>query len=225
MQEFSLDLRPGDVCGFLGPNGAGKTTTLRMVMGLARPTAGDALLNGHSVTRDRRRALLRVGAIVETPGLFLHMTGRQNLVNLSRLHPNISPERRQDHVDAILEVIGLTDRAADRVSGYSLGMKQRLGIGMALLGEPNLIILDEPTNGLDPFGVRELRLLIQRLREEQGITFLISSHQLSEVEQVCDRFVFIDRGQLVADQTRIELLRRYASLEEAFLKIIQREGA
>lgn len=220
VDDFNLQLHAGDICGLLGPNGAGKTTTLRLLTGLAVPSTGSVEIDGHDLTQDRVQALMHVGALVESPGLFLHMSGYRNLINMVRLQPNLPASQRQIQVNRLLEAVKLADRATDKVGAYSLGMRQRLGLALALLGSPKLLILDEPANGLDPLGIRQLRQLILNLRDAAGITFLISSHQLSEVEQVCNRFFFMDHGRVLAHHYREELLITYGSLEEAFVHIV-----
>ncbi|MDR6226904.1 ABC-type multidrug transport system ATPase subunit [Desmospora profundinema] len=197
VNQVSFEVEEGDICGFLGPNGAGKTTLIRIMAGLIKPTEGDVRIAGHSVRNDRVQALSQIGAIVESPIFFSYLTGRQALVNLARLHPELSSKARRSRVEEALEQVGLSDRANDRISTYSLGMKQRLGIAQALLGEPRIVILDEPANGLDPMGMQFLRKQILQLRKERGLTFLISSHLLDEIQQVCDRLVMIRQGSLV----------------------------
>jgi ABC-2 type transport system ATP-binding protein len=192
------------VCGFAGPNGAGKTTTIRMLLGLVRPTSGTASVLGHSI--DEPHAYLPdVGALIEGPAFTPSLTARRNLLVLTRL-AGLDDAR----VDSVLGQVGLADRATDRYSRFSLGMKQRLGIAAALLPEPRLLILDEPTNGLDPPGIREVRALLREL-SAQGVTVLVSSHLLSELEQVCDDLVVIRKGTLLFSGPVTELLDRAGS--------------
>lgn len=193
----SFSVKKGQICGFLGPNGAGKTTLIRLFTGLIRPSSGDLRINGISVTKNRTQALEQIGAIVESPIFFPYLTGRKNLINLARLHPQLKRKHRKRKVEEVLEKVGLINAADQKVGTYSLGMKQRLGIAQALLGDPTIIILDEPANGLDPMGMRELRNLILQLREEAGCSFLISSHLLDELQQVCDHLVVIKEGKLI----------------------------
>ncbi|GIO53403.1 ABC transporter ATP-binding protein [Paenibacillus cineris] len=204
VDHVSFSIQAGDVCGFVGPNGAGKTTLIRMMTGLIKPGGGSIRIDGTDVGRERVKALSRVGAIVESPIFFPYMSGRDNLLNLARLHPNVSGTERKARVEEVLSIVGLSERGSDKVKTYSLGMKQRLGIAQALLGDPRLIILDEPANGLDPMGIRELRQLIQRLNQERGITFLVSSHLLDELQRICSRFVIIKEGKLVWEGTSRE---------------------
>lgn len=196
LHELNFVVNKGDICGFLGLNGAGKTTLIRIVMGLVKPSQGDVLVLGHSVTKQRSKALERVGAIVETPIFFDHMTGRGNLKNLIKLHSNIPKSDKNKKVEEVLELVGLKERGNDKVSTYSLGMKQRLGIAQALLGDPEVIILDEPANGLDPMGMKFLRDLILYLRDEKGLTFLISSHLLDELQKISNKIIMINEGKL-----------------------------
>jgi len=198
VDEVSLSVRRGEVYGFLGPNGAGKTTTIRMLLGLVRPTSGTATVLG--AAPGTPKALLKVGSLIEGPGFYPYLSGRDNL----RVHA----ARRgasKTHVEAALEQVDLTRAANERFRRYSLGMKQRLGVAAALLGQPELLILDEPTNGLDPAGMADMRDLVRALAA-QGQTVLLSSHLLGEVEEICDRVGVISQGRLVAEST-VEQLR------------------
>lgn len=197
IKKMSFTVSSGDVCGFLGPNGSGKTTMIRMFTGLIAPTEGELFINGLSVQKNRREALLNLGAIVESPIFFPYLSGRKNLQNLARLHPNLSRQEQKSKVNSALETVGLSHDADRKVVEYSLGMKQRLGIAQALLGDPQVIILDEPANGLDPMGMRELRDLILTLNKERNITFLISSHLLDELQQLCNSLIVIREGELI----------------------------
>lgn len=201
VEEVSLSVPRGQVYGFLGPNGAGKTTTIGMILGLLYPTAGEVTLFGEKVTPRRTQALRRVGALVGAPALVPYLTARQNLALLARLAPGL-PARR---LDETLQRAGLSE-AADRKAGqFSTGMKQRLGLALALLHRPELLILDEPTNGMDPAGMREVRVLLRELAAE-GVTVFISSHLLHEIEQVCDRVAVLSKGRVVAQGAVAELL-------------------
>ncbi|MGH2450448.1 MAG: ABC transporter ATP-binding protein [Candidatus Limnocylindria bacterium] len=200
VDRLDLRVRRGEVYGFLGPNGAGKTTTLRVLLGLVRPTSGSALVLG--AAPGSPEGLARGGALGESPSLYPFLSGRDNLRVLAR-HARV-PESR---VEAVLEEVELTDRASDRFSAYSLGMKQRLGVAAALLKDPELLILDEPTNGLDPAGMAEMRTFIRDLGRGRR-TVLLSSHLMSEVEQICDRVGVIRRGSLVGEGTVAELRGR-----------------
>jgi ABC-2 type transport system ATP-binding protein len=192
---LDLAVPEGGVFGFLGPNGSGKTTTIRCLLGLARPTTGDLRLLGRAVPEGLRDAIGRTGAIVETPALFPTMTARENL----RLLASVDGIGHRS-VDEVLDVIGLGDRADDLVKRYSLGMKQRLALAAALLKDPELLILDEPANGLDPAGMREVRHLLRRMADE-GRTVFVSSHILAEIESTCDRVAILADGRCVAQGT------------------------
>ena len=195
-------MRAGEVYGFLGPNGAGKTTTLRMLLGLIRPTSGRVRLFG---AEPGQGSLARVGALIEGPAFYPYLSGRANL-RIFADHAGV----RRTRVDAVLDVVSLADRAKDRYSTYSLGMKQRLGLAAALLKEPELVVLDEPTNGLDPAGMADMRVTLRKLAAD-GCTVLLSSHLLAEVEQICDRVGVLDHGRLVAETT-VEDLRAGGAL-------------
>jgi ABC-2 type transport system ATP-binding protein len=188
--------------GFLGPNGAGKTTTIRMLLGLIFPTSGDVRVLDQPVFGHEGSgspALHKVGALIEEPAFWMYLSGRRNLEYFTRAAgPRSEQQARLARIDDVLHTVGLADAATKRVKAYSQGMRQRLGIALALLGEPELLVLDEPTNGLDPQGMREIRLLLQRLAGE-GTTVFISSHLLSEVEAMCDRVGVLAQGRLVAD--------------------------
>ncbi|KAF9122237.1 hypothetical protein BGX30_002126 [Mortierella sp. GBA39] len=193
-----------------------------MMTGLIKPGSGSIRIDGTDVGRERVKALSRVGAIVESPIFFPYMSGRDNLLNLARLHPNVPGTERKARVEEALSIVGLSERGSDKVKTYSLGMKQRLGIAQALLGDPRLIILDEPANGLDPMGIRELRQLIQRLNQERGITFLVSSHLLDELQRICSRFVIIKEGKLVWEGTSREWQEAAGAkgIEEHFVEMM-----
>ncbi len=203
VDHVSLTVRRAEVYGFLGPNGAGKTTTLRLLLGLVRPTGGEATVLGHRPGSPN--GLARIGALIEGPGFYPYLSGRDNLRVLAR-HAGLNDVA----VEAALELVDLTGRAADKFKAYSLGMKQRLGVAAALLGDPELLILDEPTNGLDPSGMADMRDLIRTLAD-QGHTVLLSSHLLGEVEQICDRVGVISAGRLLTESTVADM-RGQASL-------------
>ncbi len=204
VDHLDLEVPPGVVAGFVGPNGAGKTTTMAMLLGLVRPTSGTGAVLGHPIT-EPAAYLPRVGALIESPAFYPALTGVENL----RVFATVGGHDH-DRIPALLELVGLDGRGDDRYRGYSLGMKQRLGIASALLGEPDLLILDEPANGLDPQGVREMRELIGTLAGS-GRTVLVSSHDLSELEQVCDWLVLIERGRSLYQGPTSDLLDGAAS--------------
>ncbi|HCL4557973.1 ABC transporter ATP-binding protein [Clostridium botulinum] len=222
IEDISFNIEKGDIYGFVGPNGAGKTTIIRLLTGLIKPTNGEILINRIDINKDRKRALLKLGAIVEYPIFFEYMTGREILKNLVRLHPNIPKEEREKRVDEVLELVDLKYREKDKVSTYSLGMKQRLGIAQALLGKPEIIILDEPANGLDPIGIKDLRDIILKLNRELKITFLVSSHLLDELKKFSSRIIIINNGQLKFKGSLEELLSMgEGNIEEVFLQILK----
>jgi ABC-2 type transport system ATP-binding protein len=199
---LELDVRQGEIFGFLGPNGAGKTTTIRMALGLIAPTGGSVEILGGDVASQRAEILPRVGALVEQPALYAYLSGRDNLRAVASVLGGVSEQRMQE----VLELVGLKDRQKDRVRTYSLGMKQRLGVAIALLQDPELLVLDEPANGLDPAGIVEMRDLMRRLAA-QGKTIFISSHVLTEVRQICTRVAIINQGRLVKVDTVEDLVR------------------
>ncbi len=203
VDRIDLNVRAGDVYGFLGPNGAGKTTTLRMALGLITPTEGTVELFGRDPMRRGAEALEGVAGFVEAPRFYPYLTGRKNLELLAALDGGGAAGR----IDEALGIVELAPRAKHRVGGYSHGMRQRLGIAAALLRRPRLLILDEPATGLDPAGMRDMRLLIRRLAEE-GITVLLSSHQLPEVQELCDRVAIVDRGRVVYEGALSDLRRQ-----------------
>ncbi len=211
----SLDLRVpvGCIYGFLGPNGAGKSTTIRMLLGLIRPTGGEAFVLGQPVRPDRPATRREVGALVEGPAFVDYLSARRNLEMLLALSggvqaPALQGRRGRGEVDRALELVGLTDRQDDRVKAFSHGMKQRLGLAGVLLAGPRLVVLDEPANGLDPQGLVEVRDLLRRLRDEQGMTIFLSSHLLHEVQLICDEVGVVRQGRLIAAGPVAELLAR-----------------
>src|ERR1039458_9971346 len=199
VDRIDIELPAGVVSGFVGPNGAGKTTTIQMLLGLMRPTSGTAQVLGHPIS-EPAAYLARVGALIESPSFYPTLSGRRNLEVLTRLG------RLDRHrVAGVLELVELTDRAGDLVRSYSLGIKQRLGVAVALLPDPELVILDEPTNGLDPAGIREIRSLLRSLTD-RGITVFVSSHLLSEIEAICDHLVMIESGRIAFQGSIDEML-------------------
>ncbi|WP_337098133.1 ABC transporter ATP-binding protein [Paenibacillus sp. YIM B09110] len=204
VKDVNLRIERGDIYGFLGPNGAGKTTTIRMLLGLAKPTRGQVRIFGKDISKDRLEILRKVGSLVEYPSYYGHLNAIENLEAVRRLLN--APKSR---IDEVLSIVRLTKDAKRPVKGYSLGMKQRLGIATALLGSPELLVLDEPTNGLDPAGILEIRELIKSLPKSHGVTILISSHLLSEIEQMATRVGIIAKGSLIYED-RIEKLRERA---------------
>lgn len=200
VRGLSFVVPKGSVYGFLGPNGAGKSTTIRMVLGLQRPTRGTIVLFGQSLERHRTDLLCRIGSLVETPSLYLHLTGRENL----EVH-RLLLDAPKGSIDEVLETVDLVSAADRLVRGYSSGMKQRLGMAQALLGSPELLLLDEPTNALDPAGIHEVRNLIRELPKRRGVTVFLSSHLLAEVEQTATHFAILSAGELRFEGTSEEL--------------------
>ncbi len=193
LEPLSLEVGRGEIFGLLGHNGAGKSTTFGVMLGQVRPDAGEVWIDGTSVQRDRGRALERVGAIFETPSFYDYLSGWENLRMLVAYSGWVTEARLRE----VVELVGLTGRIGDRVRVYSHGMRQRLALAQALLPEPEFVLLDEPSEGLDPEGIEEMRRLILRLRDERGFTVMLSSHLLSEVEQMCDRVAILNQGRLV----------------------------
>ncbi|MBO9325907.1 MAG: ABC transporter ATP-binding protein [Roseiflexus sp.] len=202
VDRINLEVRSGEIFGFLGPNGAGKTTTISMLLGLIRPTSGRAFVLGYDIQKETAAALREVGAMIESPAFYPYLSGRDNLRVLARAAG--LPDRR---VDEVLEQVDLSSRARDRFSAYSQGMKQRLGIAAALLHRPRLIMLDEPTNGLDPAGQLEIRNLVRSLADS-GRTVFLCSHMLHEVEQICQRVAILKQGRIIAQGEVATLVRR-----------------
>ncbi|WP_026905867.1 ABC transporter ATP-binding protein [Paucisalibacillus globulus] len=212
VEALDLKIPKGEIYGFLGPNGAGKTTTIRMLLGLMRPTLGSIQIFGKDLTRERIDILKKVGSLVENPSYYPHLTAYENLEALRKIYG--VPKKR---IDEVLKIVRLSDVRNKKVKGFSLGMKQRLGIAASLLNNPELLILDEPTNGLDPSGIIEIRNLIKRLATEEGMTILISSHLLSEIDQIANHVGIISKGKMIF-QDSIEVMRRQ-SQNKILLKV------
>ena len=193
LKGVSLKLTEGDILGFIGPNGAGKTTTIKLILGLQSITSGKVFINGYDIETDFTKAIEGVGTIVESPDLYMYMSGYENLKLVANLYKNVDKQR----IDEIVKLVGLENRIKDKVSKYSLGMRQRLGIAQAILHKPNLLILDEPTNGLDPEGIKEVKTLLKKLAEEENMAILISSHNLAELDTFCNKICIIKNGEVV----------------------------
>ncbi|MCM2675936.1 ABC transporter ATP-binding protein [Alkalicoccobacillus plakortidis] len=194
IKDLSFSVEAGKIYGFLGPNGSGKTTTIRMIVSLIGLDAGDVKIGGHSIRTEREQALSQIGAIVENPDLYEYMSGRKNLIHFARMtNKKVTTER----IDEVIKMVELDHAIDKKVKTYSLGMKQRLGIALSILHEPSVLILDEPTNGLDPKGIRELRSYLKDLAHNSGVAILVSSHLLSEIELMCDRAIVIKEGQVI----------------------------
>ena len=215
IQDFSLEVYKGEVLGLLGPNGAGKTTLIKMIVNLISIDSGKILIEGKDIAGQFEEAIRNVGAIVENPEFYKYMSGYRNLLNYARMYPDISDERIME----ITRLVGLDDRIKDPVKAYSLGMRQRLGIAAALLHRPSVLILDEPTNGLDPEGIYELRNYLKKLAHEEKIAVMVSSHMLSEMELMCDRTAIIEHGKLIKimdlnDKSQLEANKQFITVWE-----------
>lgn len=211
LNKVSFSVDEGEILGFIGPNGAGKTTTIKIILGLQSIGSGEVIINGYSIVKEFSKAIEKVGAIVENPDSYMYLSGRKNLELIANMYDNISKER----IDEVIKLVGLENRINYKVSKYSLGMRQRLGIGIALLNNPNLLILDEPTNGLDPEGIKELRDLLKSLAKKEKIAVLISSHNLSELESFCTDICIIQNG-VVLDREKIKNIKKYKESEFIF---------
>ncbi|SHJ69811.1 ABC-2 type transport system ATP-binding protein [Clostridium amylolyticum] len=199
IKGISFDVEEGEIFGFLGPNGAGKTTTIRMMVGLIGANKGTISIMGNDIAKDKEKALANVGAVVENPELYSYLSGRENLMQIARIR-NIPKEE----VEKVIRLVGMEQRINDKVKKYSLGMKQRLGLAAALLPNPRLLILDEPTNGLDPSGILDFRNIVKKASRERGTAVFVSSHILSEVQQVCDKVAFISGGVIQAVESIVD---------------------
>ncbi len=195
VEDISFTVNKGEIFGFLGPNGAGKTTTIKMITGLYSISKGEIYIDGKNVKKQFEKALKGVGGIIENPEMYGYLSGKDNLKIYARMHGGITKHR----IDEVVNLVKLGNRINDKVSKYSLGMRQRLGVAQALLHRPKLLILDEPTNGLDPMGIKELRETLRELCDKEGLSVMVSSHLLSEMELMCDRFGIIDSGKIIDD--------------------------
>lgn len=223
LKNIDLTLKQGEIFGFLGANGAGKTTHIKTMLGLLKYNEGSVRICGYEVKKEFEKALSNVGGIVENPELYKYLSGRNNLKVFSKMQKGI-PESR---IDEVIEIAGLQNRINDKVSRYSLGMRQRLGIAQALLNSPKLIVLDEPTNGLDPKSIKDLRELLIRLAKEQGTAVFVSSHLLSELEHICDRAAIIKKGEIIKSFAVLEMhdtVTMRKTLEEIFMETADNDG-
>ena len=196
LKDVSFEVVAGDIMAFIGPNGAGKTTTIKCVLGLQKITRGKVFINGYDISKNFVKAIEKVGSIVESPDVYMYMSGYDNLLLQARMYKNI----KEEDIYKIIKLVGLENRIYDKVNKYSLGMRQRLGIAIALINNPKLLILDEPTNGLDPEGIKELRELLVELAKS-GMGILISSHNLSELESFCNKVCILSHGELLEENT------------------------
>jgi len=202
VSDISFDLKKGEIFGFLGPNGAGKSTTIKMIVGLSKITEGNVYVGGCSVKEDFRGAMRNIGCIVENPDMYKYMSGLDNLKIFAKIYKGVDEAR----INEVVKIVDLEKAIKDKVKTYSLGMKQRLGIAQALLHNPKILILDEPTNGLDPAGIKDMRELLRKLATETGLTVLVSSHILGEMQQMCDRVGIINKGKIITIKSVDELL-------------------
>ncbi|SFU51153.1 ABC-2 type transport system ATP-binding protein [Clostridium sp. DSM 8431] len=202
VKDVSFQIEKGDIFGFLGPNGAGKTTTIRMMLGLIKPTSGKIVINGKNISRNKADVLRSIGALVEGPAFYNYLSAEENL----KIFAAYSGVYDDNKIKSIFKLVGLKGREKDLVSSYSLGMKQRLGIAQSLLNDPEILILDEPTNGLDPEGIKEIRELIIRLSTERKITIMVASHILNEIQKMCNKVIILKRGEVVFQGEASELL-------------------
>ena len=218
VENISFSANKGDIIGLVGPNGAGKTTIIKLILGVINLTDGKVLINGYDIQKDFVNAINKVGAIVENPDLYMYLSGYDNLKLIANNYRNITKER----INEVIKIVGLEQRIKDKVSTYSLGMRQRLGIAEAIINNPELLILDEPTNGLDVEGIIEIRELIKEL-SSKGIAILISSHNLTEIDNLCNRIIAIKNGKIIVNETIEEFKQisngeKLDSIEEAFIK-------
>jgi ABC-2 type transport system ATP-binding protein len=203
IDNVSFKVLPGEIFGFLGPNGAGKTTTIKMIMGFLGVDEGEILINGVTLRKDYEKAMSCIGGIVENPEMYKDLSGQLNLEMYARLHEGVTKERIRE----VVELVGMQNRINDKVKKYSLGMKQRVGLAQSILHRPKILILDEPTNGLDPSGIKELRDIFKKLAHEEGVAVFVSSHLLSEMQLMCDRVGIISNGRLIDVKPILQLMQ------------------
>lgn len=221
VSNITFNLQKGDVLGLLGPNGSGKTTTMKVICGLCHPKDGRVRIFGHSVYDEYEKAMENVGTLIEMPALYEHLTALENLKSASRMYKGIDKE----WIDHILEAVHLSNYKNDKVARFSLGMKQRLGLALALISGPKLVILDEPANGLDIEGIIEVREIVRQMAEKKGVSFLISSHLAGEIEKTCNKVAVIYEGEMLSFDTVDEALRLNPTLEDFFLaKVKDKRG-
>jgi len=214
LDNIKFNIYEGDIVGIIGPNGAGKTTLIKTILSLYKCDTGSIKICDYDIKKNLEEALSKTGSIIENPDMYLNISGRKNIEVISLIN-NI---KDKDYIEEIIKFVGLEDRITDKVKKYSLGMKQRLGIACALIKRPKLLILDEPTNGLDPKGIKELRKMLKTISEKENMSILISSHILSEVENICDRVLIINEGKIISDFGIEEVKYKNISLEEEYLK-------
>ena len=214
LKDVSFEIKEGDILGFIGPNGAGKTTTIKLILGLQSITSGKVYINGYNVEKEFTKAIKKVGAIVENPDMYMYMSGYDNLKLVSNMYKGIGTKR----IDEVVKLVKLENRINDKVSKYSLGMRQRLGIAQAILHKPNLLILDEPTNGLDPEGIKEMRELLVSLARNEKMAILISSHNLAELDNFCNKVCIIKNGEII-ETSEISAIKKDIEHEKFIIEI------
>lgn len=220
LDDISLDIDAGDIVGLIGPNGSGKTTLMKTIVGLYYADSGSVKIAGYDTKKNLEQALSKIGCMIENPDMYSHLTGRKNL----QITAILNQLKNKENIEEMIHFVGLENRIDEKVKTYSLGMKQRLGLANALMKKPKLLILDEPTNGLDPYGIKELRELLKKISIEQNMSILISSHILSEIENVCDRILIINSGKLVKEFGIEEIKYKHISLEDEFFQEIEKGG-
>lgn len=214
LKDVSFELNKGEILGFIGPNGAGKTTTIKLILGLQSITSGTVKINSYNIETDFVKAIEKVGAIVENPDFYMYLSGKRNLEIIADMYKNVTKER----INEVIKIVGLENRINDKVSKYSLGMRQRLGIAQAIINKPNLLILDEPTNGLDPEGIKELRELIFSLAKNENMAIFISSHNLAELESFCNKICIIKNGEII-ESTSLEEIKLERENEKSVFSV------
>lgn len=214
LKDVSFEIKEGDILGFIGPNGAGKTTTIKLILGLQSITSGKVYINGYNVEKEFAKAIEKVGAIVENPDMYMYMSGYDNLKLVSNMYKGIGTKR----INEVVKLVKLENRINDKVSKYSLGMRQRLGIAQAILHKPNLLILDEPTNGLDPEGIKEMRELLVSLAKNEKMAILISSHNLAELDNFCSKVCIIKNGEII-ETSEISAIKKDIDHEQFIIEI------
>ena len=219
LKDVSFEIKEGDILGFIGPNGAGKTTTIKLILGLQSITSGKVYINGYNVEKEFTKAIEKVGAIVENPDMYMYMSGYDNLKLVSNMYKGIGTKR----IDEVVKLVKLENRINDKVSKYSLGMRQRLGIAQAILHKPNLLILDEPTNGLDPEGIKEMRELLVSLAKNEKMAILISSHNLAELDNFCNKVCIIKNGEII-ETSEISAIKKDIDHEQFIIEIENTKG-
>lgn len=214
LKDVSFEVQEGDILGFIGPNGAGKTTTIKLILGLQEITEGKVSINGYDIEKEFTKAIEKVGAIIENPDLYMYLSGYDNLKLVANLYKNIE----QSRIEEVVKLVKLEKRIKDKVSKYSLGMRQRLGIAQAILHKPNLLILDEPTNGLDPEGIKEMRELLLDLSKKEKMAILISSHNLAELDNICNKVCIIKNGSII-ETSDIEEMKNHLNKQYKIFEV------